>query len=122
MLALSGLPIANRSQATMHIRDDFERAFALAVIENICCYHHLIGAGSLDGHPPPALNLRMRPVTRAQDALGRGRQLDMLDAELAEGINNRIRDGSEARRDAALAAAPHPKRVCRGRQLAGLGL
>ena len=47
-LALSGLPIGNRSQATMHIRDDFERAFALAVIENIGCYHHLIGAGSLD--------------------------------------------------------------------------
>ena len=32
----------------MHFRDDFERAFALAVIENIGCYHHLIGAGSLD--------------------------------------------------------------------------
>ena len=32
----------------MHIRDDFERAFALAVIENIGCYHDLIGAGSLD--------------------------------------------------------------------------
>src|SRR5437763_9042877 len=44
----SSLPIANRSQGAMHFRDDFERAFALAVIENIGCYHHLIGAGLLD--------------------------------------------------------------------------
>ena len=54
------------------------------------------------GHPSPALNLRMRPMNRAPDALWRGRQLDMLDAELGEGIDNRIRDGSQARRDGML--------------------
>ena len=32
----------------MHIRDNFKRAFALTMIENIGGYHHLVGAGSLD--------------------------------------------------------------------------
>src|ERR1051326_5344736 len=43
-----GLRLCRPTQDAMHIRHDFERAFALAVIENIGCYHHLIGAGSLD--------------------------------------------------------------------------
>src|SRR5712671_4140129 len=51
------------------------------------------------------------------DALGRGWQFDMLDAELGERINDGVRDRRQPRRDPALAAAAHAERICRRRHL-----
>src|SRR5205085_7513606 len=74
------------------------------------------------GHPSPALNLRMRPMNRAPDALWRGRQLDMFDAKLSKRVDDRIRDCGKAGRDAALASTAHSERVCGRRHLADFGL
>ena len=55
----------------MHFRDDFERTLALAVIENVGCYNHLIGAGPLDHVVQSASNGFRAADDRASEGIAR---------------------------------------------------
>src|SRR5215813_327065 len=65
-------------------------------------------------------SIEARGADGLPDALGRGWQFDVLDAELGESIDDRVRDRRQPRRDPALTAAAHAERVCRRRHLADL--
>ena len=80
----------------------------------------------VDARVPPlhdwlAVPAALSGPDRVPDALGRDRHLEVLHAQVREGVHDRVHRGPERRGRPALAAAPQAERVRGGRHLADLG-